>query len=148
MRRSIQLLIGIVALAVIASPSIPQNALDRNLKAGGSKRNAARSTTTTATKPIYTVHRGTGEIRYNRRNAFNDQTYATHERIVFGPFDVPRTASGVPQRTSAQRAQYGTRRTTAQQQHRTTRSSGLERSTYRPKKAGTKATKKVSSRTR
>ena len=75
-----------VIVLLIASGVMGQRALDRNPQAGSGGINP-HSRGVAVARPVYTVHRGTGEMAYNRANAFNDPVYNIHQRYSLSRFD-------------------------------------------------------------
>jgi hypothetical protein len=100
----------VFALAVL-SAAVAQYALDADLRAGGG-RNPQR-VPYTVPKPIYTVNPQTGELQYNRANAFNDPVYTIYQRYSLDRFQyfepVPSAADlpGVNRSLSTRTRAYG-----------------------------------------
>ena len=72
--------------AVVGAVAISQNALDRNLRQGSGGRNFNQRPEKMAA-PIYTVNRNTGELAYNRSNAFRDPSYNIYQGWQHKNFD-------------------------------------------------------------
>jgi hypothetical protein len=83
-RRRRAIVIG--AGCLLAASAIAQHELDMNLVVGGSRINDTRQIPAMS-REIYTVNRRSGEMVYNRANAFKDPTYNMYQRYQFGPFD-------------------------------------------------------------
>lgn len=91
------LAIGAILIAVSAAA---QYALDAGLSAYG-RYNAPRAAPK-LNQPIYTVNRATGEMQYNRANAFNDPVYNIHQRYTHDRFQY-YSPSGVATGATASR---------------------------------------------
>ncbi len=94
-----------LAVLIAAGAVVAQTALDGSLNALGGRQNP-RVPTLSAAPDLYSVSRETGELVYNRANAFNDNTYTIYQRYAvdreryFRPASAPRavqanTAAGV-----------------------------------------------------
>ncbi|MEO1130476.1 MAG: hypothetical protein AAFX05_12340 [Planctomycetota bacterium] len=105
---------GTIKLAMLlalgfGSVGLAQYALDANLDVRGNGRNAARPEPTMGTE-LYTVSRRTGQMVYNRANAFNDSTYQIYQRYTLDReqyFDPTRTSPSNAGTAAAVRKQQG-----------------------------------------
>ncbi len=78
---------AVAALSVLAvSSALAQRALDANLNTLGGGVNQA-TPQQSVNKPIFTVNRTTGDMSYNRANAFNDDTYRIYQRYTLDRFE-------------------------------------------------------------
>lgn len=73
--------IAVTFFAVVACGVCAQYALDNSLNRQTGKRNAPKPKMQMAAS-IYTVNRQTGELVYNRANAFQDQAYNSYQRYT------------------------------------------------------------------
>ncbi len=89
MRRGACIRLSLLALGLSLSEAAAQHALDANPSALG-RRNQTIAPLVTGPE-IYSVHRGTGTMVYNRATAFNDSVYSIHQRNAFRLFDSPET---------------------------------------------------------
>lgn len=92
-------LLALGAMLIVATAAA-QYALDAGLSAYG-RYNAPRAAPT-LNKSIYTVNRATGEMQYNRANAFNDPVYNVHQRYTHDRFQY-HTPAGVATGATASR---------------------------------------------
>ncbi len=82
-----------LALGLALSDATAQHVLDANPSALHGNRNPTSAPLVVGPE-IYSVHRGTGTMVFNRATAFNDSTYSIHQRSAFHLFDSQET-SGV-----------------------------------------------------
>jgi hypothetical protein len=71
----------LVTATVLAGATFAQTVLDRNAQIGGGRVNPSQASPVMA-RQLYTVNRETGELRYNRTNAFRDRAYSTYDRYT------------------------------------------------------------------
>lgn len=93
---------------VLASIATAQYALDSNLAVGAGRRNPGPAKPA-AQRDIYTVNRSTGEMQYNRANAFNDPVYTTYQRYTLDRFEYFEPGATQPMRTTTATAGNVTR---------------------------------------
>ena len=85
---------GVFAIAMAGSVMLAQHALDASIRRGANRQNPATSQQSMA-RPIYTVNKYTGEMMYNRAQAFNDPAYnRMYRRHTSVPIPAPRPAGG------------------------------------------------------
>jgi hypothetical protein len=73
--------VALIVLAFAGAAVWAQNALDANLNALGGRTNPVAPQLSAAPE-LYTVNRESGELVYNRANAFNDNVYTPYQRYV------------------------------------------------------------------
>ena len=110
------------ATALIAAGAAAQYALDSSLLVGGSRVNPKQATPGMA-KPIYTVNYRTGEMQYNRAQAFNDPAYNIYQRYTLDRFD--RTGEAAVRRQAGAPRTVVTGAQTSALQPRSTRGSTI-----------------------
>ena len=88
---------ALAATVVVASIAVGQYSLDAGL---GSSRVNAPTQRVFVSKPLYTVNHQTGEMVYNRANAFNDPTYNIYQRYTIDRTEYFHAGSGDSWRTS------------------------------------------------